>query len=210
MVKAGVFLVARLAPMFATTDLWRPLVLTTGCCTIVFGGLRALREHDLKLLLAFGTVSQLGLLMVLFGAGTAATTTAGWALLVAHAAFKATLFMVVGILDHQTGTRDIRELPALGPHWRPVEVVTVLAAASMAGIPLGAGFVAKELAYEGLSAGAFAGSGVVLAIVVAGSMLTAAYAVRFYWGAFLAPRRRSQEAPGGAAERPSGAFAVPA
>jgi multicomponent Na+:H+ antiporter subunit A len=210
MVKAGVFLVARLAPMFATTDLWRPLVLTTGCCTMVFGGLRALRQHDLKLLLAFGTVSQLGLLMVLFGAGTAATTTAGWALLVAHAAFKATLFMVVGILDHQTGTRDIRELPALGFHWRPVEVVTVLAAASMAGIPLGAGFVAKELAYEGLSTGAFAGSGVVLAIVVAGSMLTAAYAARFYWGAFLAPRRRSHEAPGGAAERPSGAFAVPA
>jgi multicomponent Na+:H+ antiporter subunit A len=210
MVKAGVFLVARLAPMFAATDLWRPLVLTTGCCTMVFGGLRALRQHDLKLLLAFGTVSQLGLLMVLFGAGTAATTTAGWALLVAHAAFKATLFMVVGILDHQTGTRDIRELPALGSDWRPVEVVTVLAAASMAGIPLGAGFVAKELAYEGLSARAFAGSGVVLAVVVAGSMLTVAYAARFYWGAFLAPRRRSHEPTGAAPEAPSGAFAAPA
>ena len=79
-----------------TSALWRPLVLTAGCCTLVFGGLRALRQHDLKLLLAFGTVSQLGLLMVLFGAGTPATATAGWVLLVAHAAFKAALFMVVG------------------------------------------------------------------------------------------------------------------
>ena len=96
MVKAGVFLVARFAPSFADVGLWRPLVLAAGCCTLVFGGLRALRQHDLKLLLAFGTVSQLGLLMVLFGAGTPATVTAGWVLLVAHAAFKAALFMVVG------------------------------------------------------------------------------------------------------------------
>ena len=76
------------------------------------GGLRAIRQHDLKLLLAFGTVSQLGLMMVLFGAGTAAAATAGWVLLIAHAAFKAALFMVVGILDRQTGTRDIRRTPA--------------------------------------------------------------------------------------------------
>ena len=140
-----------------TADLWRPLVLAVGCCTLVFGGLRALRQHDLKLLLAFGTVSQLGLLMVLFGAGTPAAATAGWVLLVAHAAFKAALFMVVGIIDHQTGTRDIRELPALRDGWRRVEVVTVLAAASMAGVPLGAGFVAKELAYDALGDAAFGG-----------------------------------------------------
>ena len=210
MVKAGVFLVARLAPTFAATDLWRPLVLTTGCCTMIFGGLRALRQHDLKLLLAFGTVSQLGLLMVLFGAGTAAATTAGWALLVAHAAFKATLFMVVGILDHQTGTRDIRELPALGSDWRAVEAVTVLAAASMAGVPLGAGFIAKELAYDALGAGSFAAGGVVLAIAVAGSMLTVAYAARFYWGAFVEPRRRRPEVRGGGPGAPGVAFLAPA
>ena len=100
MVKAGVVLVARFAPVFAATGVWRPLVLGTGCCTLVFGGLRALRQHDLKLLLAFGTVSQLGLLMVLFGAGTPEAATAGWELLVAHAAFKAALFMIVGIIDH--------------------------------------------------------------------------------------------------------------
>ena len=177
-----------------TSDLWRPLVLTAGCCTLVFGGLRALRQHDLKLLLAFGTVSQLGLLMVLFGAGTPATATAGWVLLVAHAAFKAALFMVVGIIDHQTGTRDIRALPPLRDGWRGVEVVTLLAVASMAGVPLGAGFIAKELAYDSLADGASLGAAIVLAVVVAGSMLTVAYAARFYWGAFVAPRRRRRAA----------------
>ena len=150
MVKAGVVLVAMFAPMFSEADLWRPIVFTVGCCTLVFGGLRALRQHDLKLLLAFGTVSQLGLLMVLFGAGTAASATAGCVLLIAHAAFKAALFMVVGVIDHQTGTRDIRVIPALRDGWRPTEIVTVLTVASMIGVPLDAGFVAKELAYDSL------------------------------------------------------------
>ncbi len=210
MVKAGVFLVARFGPMFALADLWRPLVLTAGCCTLILGGLRALRQHDLKLLLAFGTVSQLGLLMVLFGAGTPATTAAGWMLLVAHAAFKAALFMVVGIIDVQTGTRDVRALPALGRGWRGVEVVTLLAVASMAGVPLGAGFVAKELAYDALGAGAFSGSALVLAASVAGSMLTVAYGGRFYWDAFVAPRRRRDVPSSSTPDRPSFAFLAPA
>ncbi|MDQ3896626.1 MAG: DUF4040 domain-containing protein [Actinomycetota bacterium] len=210
MVKAGVFLVARLAPMFAAVGLWRPLVLTAGCGTLVFGGLRALRQHDLKLLLAFGTVSQLGLLTVLFGAGTPATTAAGWMLLVAHAAFKATLFMVVGVIDHHTGTRDVRTLPPLGPRWRGLEIVTVLAAGSMAGVPLAAGFVAKELAYDGLARATFGGSGLVLAVSVVGSMLTAAYAARFYWGAFGGPRRRPHDVGSPGPAGPSAAFVAPA
>jgi len=193
MVTAGVFLVARFAPAFALSGLWRPLVFITGCATLMFGGLRALRQHDLKLLLAFGTVSQLGLLMVLFGAGTPSTAAAGWALLVAHAAFKAALFMVVGIIDHQTGTRDIRRLPGLRGGWLLLEVVAVLAAASMAGVPLDAGFVAKEQAYDALSHASFEGSIVVLIATVAGSMLTVAYSVRFCWGAFVAPRRAEAE-----------------
>ena len=210
MVTAGVVLVARFAPMFAATDLWRPLVLATGCATLIFGGLRALRQHDLKLLLAFGTVSQLGLLIVLFGAGTPATAAAGWALLVAHAVFKAALFMVVGIIDHQTGTRDIRRLPGLRAGWLALEAVTVLAAASMAGVPIDAGFVAKEQAYDSLSDAAFGGSTVVLAATVAGSMLTVAYTVRFYWGAFVAPRRRTHADAGASPHPPSLAFVVPA
>jgi multicomponent Na+:H+ antiporter subunit A len=211
MVKAGVFLVARLAPVFAAVDLWRPLILTAGCCTMVFGGLRALRQDDLKLLLAFGTVSQLGLLMVLFGAGTPEAATAGWVLLVAHAAFKATLFLVVGIIDHQTSTRDIRELPPLGPGWRGVEIATVLAAASMAGVPFGAGFIAKEAAYGALSGAEFGGAELVLAAVVAGSMLTVAYSIRFYRGAFVLPRRRAGREEHPVPQSPSRSFvAAPA
>jgi multicomponent Na+:H+ antiporter subunit A len=210
MVTAGVFLVARFAPMFAATELWRPLVLVTGCATLVFGGLRALRQHDLKLLLAFGTVSQLGLLIVLFGAGTPSTAAAGWALLVAHAAFKATLFMVVGIIDHQTGTRDIRRLPGLRAGWLPLEIVAVLAAASMAGIPLDAGFVAKELAYDSLGHATFSGHTAVLVATVAGSMLTVAYTFRFYWGAFVAPRRRERAGAVPSPPAPAWAFVAPA
>ena len=207
MVKAGVFLVARLAPVFAVVDLWRPVALTAGCVTLLFGGLRALRQHDLKLLLAFGTVSQLGLLMILFGVGTPATAIAGWMLLVAHAACKGALFMVVGIIDHQTGTRDIRLLPALREGWGPSRVVALLAVMSMAGVPLGAGFVAKELAYGALGDATFAGSSVVLAAAVCGSMLTVAYGARFFWGAFVAPPRKSGSAP--PPEGPSWAFLAP-
>ena len=155
-------------------------------------------------------MSQLGLLMVLFGAGTPEATVAGWVLLIAHAAFKAALFMVVGILDHQTGTRDIRHLPALGDGWRGVEIVTIAAAASMAGLPLGAGFVAKELAYEALGEAPYAANTLVLATVVAGSMLTVAYAARFYWGAFVQPRRRSATRTGAGPPGPSLLLVAPA
>ena len=90
-------------------------------------------------------------MVILFGAGTPAATTAGWMLLVAHAAFKCALFMVVGVIDHQTGTRDLRELPPLSGGWQRLNVVALLAVASMAGVPLAAGFIAKELAYGALS-----------------------------------------------------------
>jgi multicomponent Na+:H+ antiporter subunit A len=192
MVKAGVYLVARLAPIFATVAVWRPTVLAVGLATMLAAGLRAMRQHDLKLLLAFGTVSQLGFMIVMFGAGTPAATTAGWMLLVGHAMFKAALFMVVGILDRRTDTRDIRELPLLDGRWRWVEVITVISTASMIGLPLAVGFIAKEGGYEAFAGGPFNGSGLVLAGLVVGSMLTVAYGVRFWWGAFVDPRRRAK------------------
>ena len=114
MVKAGVFLVARLAPILGDVSTWRPIVLTVASITMITGAWRALRQHDLKLLLAYGTVSQLGFLMLLFGTGVYAVAQAGLVVLIAHAAFKAALFMVVGIVDHQTGTRDVRRLGGLG------------------------------------------------------------------------------------------------
>ena len=118
MVKAGVFLVARLAPVLVSVDTWRPVVLTVASVTMIVGAWRALRQHDLKLLLAYGTVSQLGFLMLLFGTGEYAVAQAGIVLLIAHALFKAALFMVVGIIDHEVGTRDVRRLAGFGPGWR--------------------------------------------------------------------------------------------
>ncbi len=189
MVKAGVYLVARFAPAFAEHAVWRPIVLTVGIVTMLFGGLRALRQHDLKLLLAFGTVSQLGLLFVLFGAGFEGAALAGTLMLLAHALFKAALFMVVGIIDHQTGSRDLRALTGLGRPWLPVTIVGTIAAASMAGVPLAFGFVAKEGAFAGFDpAGeqSWAWSAPVLGLLVAGSCITFAYTARWAWGAFTA------------------------
>ncbi|HRE00037.1 MAG TPA: proton-conducting transporter membrane subunit, partial [Ilumatobacteraceae bacterium] len=123
------------APAFATVGIWRPLVLVLGATTMVLGGLRALRQHDLKLLLAYGTVSQLGFLVVLFGIGTPEATLAATAMLLAHALFKAALFMAVGTVDRHTGTRDLRLIPGLRRGWRSFRIMTFASAASMAGLP---------------------------------------------------------------------------
>ncbi len=187
MVKAGIYLVARFAPAFAEATPWRPIVLTVGLATMLLGGLRALRQHDLKLLLAYGTISQLGFLLVLFGVGLPEATLAGCALLLAHGVFKAALFMVVGIVDHQAHTRDLRRLADLrrAVGWRPAMVVAVVSAASMAGIPLLFGFVAKEAAYEALVHGGIgAVDTLALVGVVVGSILTFAYSARFLRGTF--------------------------
>ena len=114
MVKAGVYLVARMTPGFADTPPWRPMVVVLGLLTMLLAGWRAVREYDLKLILAFGTVSQLGLITLMVGTGGGDMMLAGLALLCAHAMFKAALFMVVGVIDHATGTRDIRRLAWLG------------------------------------------------------------------------------------------------
>ena len=185
MVKAGVYLVARMAPMFAVTGAWRPLVLVVGATTMLIGGLRALRQHDLKLLLAYGTVSQLGFMMLLFGVGDYHIAEAGIVLILAHGAFKAALFMVVGIVDHETGTRDVRELHGFGSAtgWRVVKVVAVVSAASMAGLPPLFGFIAKEKAIDGyLEHGDFAGATAALVVIVLASILTFAYSARFVLG----------------------------
>jgi len=183
MVKAGVYLVARLAPAFAVVGPWRPVVLTVGLLTMVIGGWRALRQYDLKRLLAFGTVSQLGFLMVLVGAGTREAALAGAALLLAHGLFKATLFLSVGIIDHETGTRDLRQLSGLGRRLPVLAVVSTLAALSMAGVPPLLGFISKEAAYEAFLHGGVADMAVFAGLFV-GSVLTAAYSARFVWGAF--------------------------
>ena len=206
MVKAGVYLLARLAPVFAVLGWWRPVVLAIGIATMVGGGLRALRQTDLKLLLAHGTVSQLGLLVVLVGAGTPEATAAGATLLLAHGAFKAALFMVVGVLDRRAGTRDLRALPPLGPGWGAVKAVTVVSLASMAGVPLVLGFIAKESAYTALHDATFGGVPLALVGIVAGSMLTVAYSLRFG----RAVLRPAAPADAEAATAPGRGFVAPA
>ncbi|WP_370619931.1 Na+/H+ antiporter subunit A [Mumia sp. Pv 4-285] len=209
MVKAGVFLVAVMAPTFAEVSLWRPTLLVLGVTTMIVGGVRALGQHDVKLLLAYGTVSQLGFLTAVVGLGTRAAALAGLAMVVAHALFKAALFMVVGIVDHSAHTRDLRKLSRLRPEMPWLFGFTVLAAASMAGIPPMLGFVAKESVYaafvdvvadgDGTGIGPVAGS-VVLAGLVVGSLLTMAYTLRFVWGVF-------GDKPG--VDRPADLIAVP-
>ncbi|ABK05248.1 multisubunit sodium/proton antiporter, MrpA subunit / multisubunit sodium/proton antiporter, MrpB subunit [Arthrobacter sp. FB24] len=190
MVKAGVYLVARLAPGFAETAYWLPMVLGLGLATMLVGGYRALRQTDIKLILAYGTVSQLGFLTMVVGLGKPDAALAGLALLLAHGLFKATLFLVVGIIDHQSGTRDLRKLSGVYKSSRALAVVAAIGAASMAGIPPLAGFVAKESVFEAFvhygTSGDAAGSWglVVLAGLVLGSILTFAYSARFMWGAF--------------------------
>ncbi|MFJ6197147.1 Na+/H+ antiporter subunit A [Micromonospora sp. NPDC092111] len=179
MVKAGVYLIGLLAPVLADAGPWRPVLLTLGLVTMIVGGWAALRQCDLKLLLAYGTVSQLGLLAVVLGAGTADTALAGVAMLLAHALFKAALFLVVGIIDHDVGTRDLRDLSGLGRRAPALAVVATLAAASMAGVPPLLGFVAKEAVFAALT-----DRPLVLAGLVLGTALTVAYSIRFLWGAF--------------------------
>ncbi|WP_019970402.1 Na+/H+ antiporter subunit A [Mycobacterium sp. 141] len=188
MVKAGVYLVARMTPGFADTLLWRPMVIGFGLLTMLLAGWRAVREYDLKLILAFGTVSQLGLISVMVGAGGSDMMLAGLAMLCAHAMFKATLFMVVGIIDHATGTRDIRWLAGLGRHSRPLFTIAVGATASMAALPPFFGFVAKEADLETVLHSPTLGAAApwVLTGIVVGSVFTTIYSLRFLWGAFAA------------------------
>jgi multicomponent Na+:H+ antiporter subunit A len=187
MVKAGVYLVARLAPGFAEVPGWRPIVLGLGLATMLVGGYRAIRQNDLKLLLAFGTVSQLGFLIVLVGAGSREMAAAGLAMVIAHALFKSTLFLTVGVVDHATGTRDLRVLSGLGRRLPVLAAIGGLAGASMAGVPPLLGFVGKEAAFTALLDGGLPDRTVALlelAGLVLGSVITAAYTFRFLWGAF--------------------------
>ncbi|MCL3837828.1 Na+/H+ antiporter subunit A [Aeromicrobium duanguangcaii] len=189
MVKAGVYLVALLAPVFADTPGWRPVLVSLGIATMILGGLRALRQYDIKLLLAYGTVSQLGFLVAVAGAGTRSAAFAALALLCAHGLFKSALFLVVGIIDRSVGTRDLRDLSGLRAARPALFVITIVAAASMAGLPVMFGFTAKEAALAafvdlGKDLGHPGWGMAALVGIVVGSILTVAYSARFVWGAF--------------------------
>jgi multicomponent Na+:H+ antiporter subunit A len=150
MVKAGVYLIARMTPLMGSTPLWMTAVTVAGAATMVVGAYRSVQETDLKRILAYSTLSALGVLTMLLGVGTREAIVAALVYLVAHAGYKGALFLVAGAIDHEAGTRDISALAGL----RRTMPITALsggaAAASMAGFPLTLGFVGKDGAYETL------------------------------------------------------------
>ena len=145
MVKAGVFLLARLYPALAGTEQWFYMVSFTGMATMLLGAYTAMFKHDLKGLLAYSTVSQLGLITLLFGMGTQLAAVAAIFHVINHATFKASLFMAAGIIDHETGTRDMRRINGLWRFMPHTATLAMVAAASNAGVPLLNGFLSKEM-----------------------------------------------------------------
>jgi multicomponent Na+:H+ antiporter subunit A len=187
MVKAGIYLIARFAPVFALSGPWRPITITLGVFTMLLGGVQALRETDLKRILAFGTVSQLGFFTVVLGYGTPDAMLAGLALVISHALFKSSLFLIVGVIDRQLSTRDVTEISGVGRQAPLLAISGFLAVGSMMGIPPTIGFAAKESTLAALFEESQRGSpwGIVALVgVILGSILTAAYGARFLWGAF--------------------------
>lgn len=145
MVKAGIFLLARFYPVLAGTDIWFIIVSFTGLITLLFGAYTALFKHDLKGLLAYSTISHLGLITLLFGLDTKLAAVAAIFHIINHATFKASLFMATGIIDHETGTRDMRKLNGLWRFMPYTATLAMVAAAAMAGVPLLNGFLSKEM-----------------------------------------------------------------
>ena len=190
MVKAGIFLLARLWPVLSGTPEWFAIVTTAGLVTMVLGAVIALFKHDLKALLAFSTVSQLGLITMLLGTGTAFGAMAAVFHVLNHATFKAALFMAAGIVDHEAHTRDIRRLGGLRRLMPVTFAVASLAALSMAGIPLLNGFLSKEMMLEEAAhTTLFGAPWLVPALAVLGAAFSAAYSFRLIGHVFLGPAR---------------------
>jgi multicomponent K+:H+ antiporter subunit A len=145
MVKAGVFLLARLWPVLAGTDWWFWLVSGAGITTLMLGAYIAMFQHDLKRVLAYSTISHLGLITLLFGLNSSLAAVAGVFHIMNHATFKASLFMAAGIVDHETGTRDIRRLNGLMRVMPHTGALALVASGAMAGVPLLNGFLSKEM-----------------------------------------------------------------
>lgn len=211
MVKAGIYLLARMAPGFSSIHGISALVVAGGLATLLVGGYRSLRQTDLKLVLAYGTVSQLGLITAFLGFGTPGTYLAALALICAHATFKSALFLFTGVIEKKTGTRDLTQICGLGERAKLLATLVALAAVSMAGVPLSAGYLAKEAGLTALleSAGLLnpaSGVGNLIGIdswlavfallgIVLGSSLTVAYTLRYFWGAFAHKHARKSDCP---------------
>ena len=191
MVKAGIFLLARLWPVFAGTEAWFLIVAPVGLITMLIGAWIALFRSDLKALLAYSTVSHLGFITMLLGMGTKLAAIAAVFHIINHATFKAALFMSAGIVDHETGTRDIRRLGGLLTLMPITATLSLVAAASMAGIPLFNGFLSKEMMLEEAAHTVYAGWAWLFPVgATLAALLSTAYSVRLAVSVFLGPPRR--------------------
>ena len=187
MVKAGVFLLARLFPALSGTPEWFWLVSGAGLATLLLGAYVALFKHDLKGLLAYSTLSHLGLITLLFGLSTPLAAVAGVFHIMNHAIFKASLFMAAGIIDHETGTRDLRRLHGLWKFMPYTATLAMVAAAAMAGVPLMNGFLSKEMFFaEAMHiSGSYIGGWLFPALATLAGALGVAYSIRFIHDVFF-------------------------
>ncbi|TCP62883.1 multisubunit potassium/proton antiporter PhaA subunit /multisubunit potassium/proton antiporter PhaB subunit [Rhodovulum bhavnagarense] len=209
MVKAGVFLMARMWPVLAGTEAWFYIVATTGLITMVLGAVIALFKDDLKALLAYSTVSHLGLLTMLLGFGTKMAAAAAVFHVLNHLTFKAALFMTAGIVDHEAHTRDIKRLGGLARLMPVTAALGTITALSMAGIPLLNGFLSKELMLEEAAHTVWAGSHYAVPVLATlGAVLSVAYSFRFIAHVFLGPVR--DDYPSKPHDPPLGMWASPA
>lgn len=198
MVKAGVYLLARLSPVLAGTAAWTTAVTTVGAVTMLLGAVIALQQTDLKRILAYSTVSALGTLVMLLGLGSKTAVEAAMIFLVVHSLYKGALFLAAGILDHQTGTRDVTKLGGLGRLLPVTAAATFLAALSMAGLPPLLGFLSKELLYEAtLNFGLYALLLTFVALLANGIMV--AVAASLFLQPFTGPRGQTPRQPTGEA-----------
>lgn len=190
MVKAGVFLMARLWPALSGTEQWFWIVSGAGACTLILGAYAAIFQHDLKGLLAYSTISHLGLITLLLGLNSPLAAVAAVFHILNHATFKASLFMAAGIIDHESGTRDIRRLSGLIKLIPYTATLAMVASASMAGVPLLNGFLSKEMFFAEtvfISATAWVEIALPVVATIAGTF-SVAYSLRFTVDVFFGPK----------------------
>ncbi|WP_180096089.1 MULTISPECIES: monovalent cation/H+ antiporter subunit A [unclassified Acinetobacter] len=205
MVKAGIFLLARLLPIFAGAALYHNLVTFIGLFTLCMAAFFAIFKEDLKGLLAYSTISHLGLIMCLLGIGSPLAVAAAIFHIINHATFKAALFMIAGIIDHESGTRDLRKLSGLWQLLPFTATLTMITAASMAGVPLTNGFLSKEMFFTELVAN-LSGPVLLVSAIVAtlAGIFAVAYSIRLVHGVFFdgpigkdVPNKEAHEPPFG-------------
>ena len=197
MVKAGIYLLARLHPTLGSTPVWMTTLVIVGAITAVWGATVALAQHDLKRMLAHTTIMALGIMTMFLGGRTAPALTAAITFLLVHALYKSSLFMVIGAVDHQTGSRDIRKIRGIGKMMPITATAACMAALSMAGFPLFLGFIGKEIMYKGaLTEDVFPGVATTAALLANALMVAVAaiIALKVFW-AKKGPSKSYQEAP---------------